>query len=61
MTNSRSSVHRAIQDVRQWVLYSKFVEKKERDQVMIKVTLTLLLNYAVNRYIRSSNMFRYKK
>ena len=61
MTNSRSSVHRAIQGVRHGVFYSKFVEKKERDQIMRKVTLTLLLNNAVNRYIRSSNMFRYKK
>ena len=57
----RSSVHRAIQDVRHGVLYSTFVEKKERDQIMIKVTLTLSLNYAMNRYIRSSNMFRYKE
>ena len=28
MTNYLSSVHRAIQDVRHGVLYSKFVEKK---------------------------------
>ena len=28
MTNSRSSVHRAIKDVRHGMLYSKFVEKK---------------------------------
>ena len=28
MTNSRSSVHRASQDVRHGVLYSKFVERR---------------------------------
>ena len=34
------------------------LQKRERDQihVIVKVTLTLLLNYAMNRYIRSSNM-----